>query len=102
MVEKLTLFELHFDGATFGPTVSPEATSDETVAEDEIPAEEAATNSGGRGRKVIGLVVASIVVSVVVSTIARRLAGDDEMDFETVDFESEEDESAEEIDVAEA
>lgn len=96
MVEKISLFELHFDGATFGPTSSAESPSEGTVAEEEIPAAEAAAKSGGgRGRKVVGLVVASIVVSVVVSAIARRLVGDD--GFEAIDVDGDEDENPIEV-----
>ncbi|MFT4930794.1 MAG: hypothetical protein ACI91T_000667 [Natronomonas sp.] len=101
MVEKITLFEPHFDGATFGPAnSSAESTTDETVVEEAIDTDRDVTGSnGGRGRKIIGLVVASVVVSVVVSTIARRLAGDD--DFEAIEFEGREDQDEEPIDVVE-
>lgn len=101
MVEKITLFEPHFDGATFGPgTSSPESTADETVVEEAIASGGDVTgSSGGRGRKILGLVVASVVVSIVASTIARRLAGDE--DFEAIEFEGPEDQDEEPIDVVE-
>jgi hypothetical protein len=101
MVQKITLFELHFDGASFGNTTAEsESTSDETMAEEALTGDEDASETGGsRGRKVLGLVVASVVVSVVVSTIARRIAGEDE-EFEAIEFESES-ESEEPIDVVE-
>lgn len=101
MVEKITLFEPHFDGATFGPgALSPESTTDETVVEETIDSDgDVAGSGGGRGRKLLGLVVASVVVSVVVSTIARKLAGGD--DFEAIEFEGHEDQAEEPIDVVE-
>jgi hypothetical protein len=103
MVQKITLFEPHFDGATFGPgTSSSDEPTEESMAEEPIAADADVTESGGgRGRKILGLVVASVVVSVAVSAIARRLAGDD--DFEAIEFDGNEDESGDEepIDVVE-
>jgi len=103
MVQKITLVELHFDGASFGNTTTEsESTSDETLGEEELTADEDASGAGGsRGRKVLGLVVASVVVSAVVSTIARRIAGGSD-EFEAIEFDSGSDsESEEPIDVVE-
>lgn len=101
MVQKITLFELHFDGASFGPVnASDEPTTDEPAVEEDVASDADVSKSGG-GRKILGLVVASVVVSVVVAAIARRLAGDDESG--AVEFEGAGDGSVDEepIDVVE-
>jgi len=79
--DKLTLFELHFDGAQFGPRAI--GATDETDAEptdvtetaDEI--DESAAGRGG-ARRVLALVGASVLLSVVATFVVRRLGGGDE------------------------
>lgn len=64
--DNVTLFELHLDGARFGPGEEPDA--DE--ARDQ-------GRSGGRGRA-LALLALSIGVSLVVAAAARRVVGDGE------------------------
>lgn len=70
--DDVTLFELHIDGAQFGPGESPGAERTSEGARDAEP-----ERSGGRGRA-LALVALSIGVSLVVATAARRIAGDGE------------------------
>ncbi|MFB6104555.1 MAG: hypothetical protein ABEJ57_05640 [Halobacteriaceae archaeon] len=65
-MEKLTLFELHFDGAQFGPTTM----GGEDTASPAEPESEA-----GSSRR-LGLVAASIIVAVVATAVAKRLTRD--------------------------
>lgn len=68
-MEKLTLFELHFDGAQFGPRNLGDDADD--GATEDVESEQ----SGGR--RVLRLVAASILFSLIATAIARRFAGDD-------------------------
>ncbi|MFQ3294283.1 MAG: hypothetical protein ACI8VE_001353 [Natrialbaceae archaeon] len=98
MVQKITLFEPHFDGATVGPSPT-ESTTEEAVLEEDITSDGGVPESGGsRGRKILALVVASITISVIVSVAARRFVGDED-EFEAVEFDTDED--AEPIEVEE-
>lgn len=105
-IQKLTFFELHFDGATFGPVGSSTESSpdEETIVEDETGAEieEMETGAGGSVLRKLALAVGvSIAVSLIATAIAKRFAGDDEA-FESVDFEADTDAETEEpIDVVE-
>lgn len=98
MVQKITVFEPHFDGATFGHS-STESTTEETGLEEDITSDGGVPeSSGGRGRKILALLVASITISILVSAAARRFGGDED-EFEAVEFDTDED--GEPIDVVE-
>lgn len=71
-MEKLTLFELHFDDAQFGPR----SLNDDTDAETTMTDEPVDAESAG-GSRILRLVAASIVFSLIATAIARRFAGDD-------------------------
>jgi len=81
-MEKLTLFELHFDGAQFGTTtMSGEESEHHDDAEEPV-------GESGSGR-LLRLIAASVVLSVVATAIARRLARSDadlELDDDTEDI----------------
>jgi len=72
VLDKLTLFEVHLEDASFGPNV----TGDRSEAEDEPTVEDEAPEESGIS--VGRLVVASVLFSVVVSLVAWKLAGEDE------------------------
>ena len=76
MARKITMFELHFDGAQIGPSsVDLPSKAGETSGEDdEKYASETEAEDESRSRPVARLVLASLVVSVAVSLLARRLA----------------------------
>lgn len=80
-LDKLTLFELHFDGAQFGPKrlPGPTATADDETDEDATAsaATDTADESDG-GRRFLPLVAASTAVAVGATLLARRFLGDDE------------------------
>lgn len=103
-IEKLTLFELHFDGAQFGPRRLDTDTSvgDETPVETDSPelaeetdSQEQAEETGGR--RFLALATASVVLAVGATLIARRLFGEDEQT--TVDEFAEEPVDSEAIEV---
>lgn len=85
VLDKLTLFEVHLEDASFGPNLGPEESEgvDEPTVEDE-PAD-------GGGISVGRLVVASVVLSVVVSVLAWKLTGDDEESDVAIDAPEEDD-----------
>ncbi|RXK50330.1 hypothetical protein [Halorientalis pallida] len=83
--DDVTLFELHFDGATIGTPVRDEpveevhVTDPERMIEDEDEMMDDATerSSPSRGRRVIG-VAAVVAAAVAVRAMYRRRAGRDE------------------------
>jgi hypothetical protein len=80
MARKITMFELHFDGAQFGPSSldTPETTSE--VEEVEEYPDDATPETGGRSprRLVIAAIGVSIGVSLLVRRLARRFDSDDD------------------------
>lgn len=86
VLDKLTLFELHFDDAQFGPArmTTGGDDADETAATPELedetsedaPATETESGDGGMGRA-LALAGFSVLLSVAVTLLARRLSGDD-------------------------
>jgi len=106
-IQKLTFFELHFDGATFGPvgSSSESPTDEETLVGDETDAEREGMETGSSGgilRKLALAVGVSIAVSLIATAIAKRFAGDDDEDFDTVDLAADTGSETEEaIDVVE-
>jgi hypothetical protein len=96
MVQKITLFEPHFDGAQFGPSVMGGADDDtEEAAEStdiEVSGDEAeATSGGSRLRRVFTFVVVAGVATAV-GRLAFRRFGADESDV----LDVEDDEATEE------
>lgn len=78
-MEKLTLFEMHFDGVQFGPSAI--GTDGEDGTESGTEDLEVATGSGGS--RLVRFLVASIILSVVASAIARKVRrSDDGMDID--------------------
>lgn len=69
-MEKLTLFEMHFDGARFGQTTLGDGV-EETSGGDETTA--APSRSGGR--RLLRFITAGIVLSAIGTAIARRFLG---------------------------
>lgn len=82
-LDTVTVFELHFDGAQFGPRELPGADS---ATEETVTAGPEAETEAASGRShVLALVTLSVGFSVVATIVARRLAGDGEqIEVETV------------------
>ena len=85
MVEKITLFELHLDGAKFG-------TNDDVEETPTVETLQAVAETGRDGPGVGRLLAASLFVSVVATVLARRLFGDDDtsdpIEIETDEYEA--------------
>jgi len=84
MVDKITIFEPHFDGAQFGPTIGAE--HDEPVEATEEMAEEESPSSGGSRRR---LLLAGLFFVVIAAAIALRQKMNGDMDIEISEIEPE-------------
>ncbi|MFB6073547.1 MAG: hypothetical protein ABEJ89_00885 [Haloarculaceae archaeon] len=91
MVQKVTIFEPHFDGASFGPTFGESETTDEAVDEEAVVEAEAESGGFPLGRVVLMLGV-SAVATVVARRLARRFGGEasEDEDIDIAGFEESE------------
>ncbi|WP_459194632.1 hypothetical protein [Halosimplex sp. J119] len=102
--DNVTLFEVHLDGAQFGPATTSDRDDEgrserpaaprrdsETRSGKSAPVTAAepsaeSTDDGGSGRnRVVALVAASVVLSVIATVVAKRLAsrGDPDLDVDS-------------------
>lgn len=89
MARKITLFELHFDGAHFGPTIdeSPEEDADEKMAVESDEKGDDETASRSPIRPALAAVGTIAVVSAAGFLAARRFRGSEDEEFDREEHE---------------
>ncbi|WP_458207829.1 hypothetical protein [Haladaptatus sp. NG-SE-30] len=90
MARKITMFELHFDGAHFGPSFGEEKEEKmkEVMEEETVDDSESAESAPTRSRTMFAVVGAMVVISALGSLVFRRFRGGRGDDFEVEEIET--------------
>jgi len=84
--DNVTLFEINLREFPFGGETSDETATESTeVTEESTETDDGET--GGRGRRVAGLLFGAVILAVVARQVAKRRGGEDYDEFETEEVE---------------